>query len=174
MELIWTEGQHIRPTRREELGQLLDVVLSRIDKPPMTARRRWTLILLVAVAIIAVSTAIVINVYRDSVALKVANSFLADSDAAVTDVSVESIGTDAVRFGEIVIGLPGRRHSPGQGRDASGAFPRLSVACTCTSSRCNCCPQPRRRKARPTWPRACGRFSKPALRCMAPASRSTQ
>ena len=31
IELVWTEGQHIRPTRREELRQLLDVVLSRID-----------------------------------------------------------------------------------------------------------------------------------------------
>ena len=31
VELIWTEGQHIRPTRKEELQQLLDVVLSRID-----------------------------------------------------------------------------------------------------------------------------------------------
>ena len=34
IELIWTEGQHIRPTRKEELQQLLDVVLSRIDKSP--------------------------------------------------------------------------------------------------------------------------------------------
>jgi fermentation-respiration switch protein FrsA (DUF1100 family) len=31
IELIWTEGRHIRPTRRSELQQLLDVVLSRID-----------------------------------------------------------------------------------------------------------------------------------------------
>ena len=31
IEIVWTEGQHIRPTRREELQQLLDVVLSRID-----------------------------------------------------------------------------------------------------------------------------------------------
>lgn len=31
IELVWTEGQHIRPTRRSELQQLLDVVLSRID-----------------------------------------------------------------------------------------------------------------------------------------------
>ena len=31
IEIIWTEGRHIRPTRREELQQLLDVVLSRID-----------------------------------------------------------------------------------------------------------------------------------------------
>ena len=31
VDLIWTEGQHIRPTRQEELQQLLDVVLSRIE-----------------------------------------------------------------------------------------------------------------------------------------------
>ena len=31
IEIIWTEGRHIRPTRRDELQQLLDVVLSRID-----------------------------------------------------------------------------------------------------------------------------------------------
>lgn len=31
IEIIWTEGQHIRPTRKEELQQLLDVVLSRVD-----------------------------------------------------------------------------------------------------------------------------------------------
>ena len=31
IEVVWTEGRHIRPTRREELQQLLDVVLSRID-----------------------------------------------------------------------------------------------------------------------------------------------
>ena len=34
IELIWTDGQHIRPTRKEELQALLDVVLSRIDKGP--------------------------------------------------------------------------------------------------------------------------------------------
>ena len=31
IELVWTDGRHIRPTRKEELQQLLDVVLSRID-----------------------------------------------------------------------------------------------------------------------------------------------
>lgn len=31
IELIWTEGRHIRPTRRNELQQLLDVVLARVD-----------------------------------------------------------------------------------------------------------------------------------------------
>lgn len=33
VDLVWTEGQHIRPTRRDELQQLLDVVLSRIEAP---------------------------------------------------------------------------------------------------------------------------------------------
>jgi fermentation-respiration switch protein FrsA (DUF1100 family) len=32
VEIIWTEGRHIRPTRQNELQQLLDVVLSRIDR----------------------------------------------------------------------------------------------------------------------------------------------
>jgi hypothetical protein len=30
IEIVWTDGRHIRPTRREELQQLLDIVLSRI------------------------------------------------------------------------------------------------------------------------------------------------
>jgi len=32
IEIVWTDGRHIRPTRREELRQLLDIVLSRIDR----------------------------------------------------------------------------------------------------------------------------------------------
>jgi hypothetical protein len=32
IEIVWTDGRHIRPTRREELQQLLDIVLSRIDR----------------------------------------------------------------------------------------------------------------------------------------------
>ena len=32
IEVVWTEGRHIRPTRRDELQQLLDIVLSRIDR----------------------------------------------------------------------------------------------------------------------------------------------
>ncbi len=31
VEIVWTDGRHIRPTRREELQQLLDIVLGRID-----------------------------------------------------------------------------------------------------------------------------------------------
>lgn len=31
VDLVWTDGRHIRPTREEELQQLLDVVLSRIE-----------------------------------------------------------------------------------------------------------------------------------------------
>jgi len=31
IELVWTEGRHIRPTRRDELQQLLDIVLERVD-----------------------------------------------------------------------------------------------------------------------------------------------
>ena len=33
IEIVWTDGRHIRPTRREELQQLLDIVLNRIDRP---------------------------------------------------------------------------------------------------------------------------------------------
>jgi fermentation-respiration switch protein FrsA (DUF1100 family) len=32
VDLVWTDGRHIRPTRQEELQQLLDVVLNRIEK----------------------------------------------------------------------------------------------------------------------------------------------
>lgn len=32
IEIVWTDGRHIRPTRRDELQQLLDIVLSRIDR----------------------------------------------------------------------------------------------------------------------------------------------
>ncbi|MCK5325441.1 MAG: hypothetical protein KAJ57_05510, partial [Woeseiaceae bacterium] len=32
IEIIWTDGRHIRPTRQNELQQLLDVVLSRIER----------------------------------------------------------------------------------------------------------------------------------------------
>ena len=31
VELVWTDGRHIRPTRQDELQQLLDIVLSRIE-----------------------------------------------------------------------------------------------------------------------------------------------
>jgi len=31
IELLWTAGRHIRPTRRDELQQLLDIVLERVD-----------------------------------------------------------------------------------------------------------------------------------------------
>lgn len=33
VELLWTEGQHIRPSRKDELRQLLDLVLSRVGTP---------------------------------------------------------------------------------------------------------------------------------------------
>jgi fermentation-respiration switch protein FrsA (DUF1100 family) len=32
VELLWTEGQHVRPTRHAELQQLLDLVLSRVTE----------------------------------------------------------------------------------------------------------------------------------------------
>jgi hypothetical protein len=30
VELLWTEGKHVQPSRKEELGQLLDIVLRRV------------------------------------------------------------------------------------------------------------------------------------------------
>lgn len=38
VELIWTEGQHIRPNRKSELGQLLDIVRSRIGPAALSQR----------------------------------------------------------------------------------------------------------------------------------------
>lgn len=32
VEIVWTDGRHIRPTRQNELQQLLDVVLSRVER----------------------------------------------------------------------------------------------------------------------------------------------
>jgi len=60
----------------------------------------------IVVAVLLVITAIVVNRYRDSIALEVANAALSDNDVTVTDVSVTSIRTDFVRFAEIVLQLP--------------------------------------------------------------------
>jgi hypothetical protein len=47
----------------------------------------------------------VVNRYRDAIALEVANRALGDSDIIVTNVTVESIRADYVRFDEIVLEL---------------------------------------------------------------------
>ena len=60
----------------------------------------------IAAAVLLVVAAIVVNRYRDSIALEVANAALSDSEVTVTDVSVSSIRADFVRFAEIVMLLP--------------------------------------------------------------------
>jgi hypothetical protein len=68
--------------------------------------RRYLLRAIVAVVAVALVFAVVLaNRYRDSIALEVANRFLADSDVTVTDVSVESIRADEVRFEALVLEL---------------------------------------------------------------------
>ncbi|MCK5325440.1 MAG: YdbH domain-containing protein [Woeseiaceae bacterium] len=60
----------------------------------------------IVVAVLLLIAAIVINRYRDSIALEVANAALSDNEMTVTDVSVSSIRADFVRFAEIVLQLP--------------------------------------------------------------------
>ena len=63
---------------------------------------RATAVVLILALLIAV---FVVNRYRDTIALEVANKALGDSDIIVTDVSVESIRADYVRFDKIVLEL---------------------------------------------------------------------
>jgi hypothetical protein len=63
---------------------------------------RATVIALILALLI---TVFVVNRYRDAIALEVANRALGDNDMIVTDVSVESIRADYVRFDEIVLEL---------------------------------------------------------------------
>ena len=65
------------------------------------------LILIVAIALLLLisAAAVLINLYRDSIALEVARSALRGSDVSVTDVSVESISSTEVRFDAIVLEL---------------------------------------------------------------------
>jgi autotransporter translocation and assembly factor TamB len=70
-------------------------------------RKGTRLIVIVAVALLVLvaATAFFINLYRDSIALEVARSALRDSDIQVSDVSVESISSNEVRFDAIVLEL---------------------------------------------------------------------
>jgi len=71
-----------------------------------TARKKFVLRALAVALVLALLLAVfVINRYRDAIALEVANKALGDSDMAVTDVSVESIRADYIRFDEIVLEL---------------------------------------------------------------------
>ena len=67
--------------------------------------RKTAILLVIALAVIAIAAAVVVHLYRDAIALEVANRVLADSDISVTDVAVESIGADYVRFEEILLEL---------------------------------------------------------------------
>ena len=72
----------------------------------MAGKLRKTVILtFIALAIVAIGAAVVLQLYRDSIAMELANRFLADSGVSVTDVTVESIGTDFVRFEQILLEL---------------------------------------------------------------------
>ena len=59
----------------------------------------------VALVLVVLIAAFVVNRYRDTIALEVANSALGDTDITVTDVSVRSIRADFVHFDEIVLEL---------------------------------------------------------------------
>jgi len=74
----------------------------------MSSRRRTVLIVTaVAVLLLMGATALLVNVYRDSIALEVANRVLGGSGVVVTEVAVQSIATDEIRFDTIVVQLAG-------------------------------------------------------------------
>jgi hypothetical protein len=66
---------------------------------------RLAVIVAIALLVLIAATAFFINLYRDSIALEVARSALRDSDIQVSDVSVESISSNEVRFDVIVLEL---------------------------------------------------------------------
>jgi hypothetical protein len=70
-----------------------------------TKLRKTALVLAIALLVVALAVAFVVNRYRDSIALEVANRALSDSGMSVTDVAVESIGTDSVHFAQILLQL---------------------------------------------------------------------
>ncbi len=66
---------------------------------------RLVIIAAIAVLLLVAAAGFFINLYRDSIALEVARSALRGSDVKVSDVRVESIGSNAVRFDAIVLEL---------------------------------------------------------------------
>jgi hypothetical protein len=72
-------------------------------------RKATRLLLIVAVALLLLiaATALVVSLYRDSIALGVARSAVGDSGIDVLDVSVGSISSSEVLFDEIVLQLAG-------------------------------------------------------------------
>jgi len=74
----------------------------------MSSRIRTVLIVTAtALLLLLCAAAWLVNAYRDSIALEVANGVLGGSGVVVTDVSVESIATDEIRFDRIVAQLAG-------------------------------------------------------------------
>ena len=72
----------------------------RRKKPGFAIRVMAAALLLVLLVAI-----FVVNRYRDTIALEVANAALGGTDITVTDVSVDSIRADFVRFDEIIVEL---------------------------------------------------------------------
>ena len=72
-------------------------------------RKATRLLVIVAAALLVLiaATALLVNLYRDSIALGVARSALGDSNVTVKDVSVSSIGSSEVFFDAIVLELQG-------------------------------------------------------------------
>jgi len=64
-------------------------------------------IMAVALVLVLLIAAFFVNHHRDTIALKVANAALGDSDIVVTDVSVDSIRADYIQFDEIALELGG-------------------------------------------------------------------
>jgi len=74
----------------------------------MSSRIRTVLIVAaVALLLLLSAAAWLVNAYRDSIALEVANRVLGGSGVVVTDVAVQSIATDEIRFERIVAQLAG-------------------------------------------------------------------
>lgn len=68
---------------------------------------RLVIIVAAAVLVLIAVAALLVNLYRDSIALGVARSALGDSGVAVTEVSVSSISPSEVLFDAIVLELAG-------------------------------------------------------------------
>jgi hypothetical protein len=70
-----------------------------------TKLRKTALVLAITLLFVALAVAFVVNRYRDSIALELANRVLADSQTTVTDVSVDSISAETIHFAQITVEL---------------------------------------------------------------------
>lgn len=74
----------------------------------MTKKATRLLVIVAAVLLLLIAaTALLVNLYRDAIALGVARSALGDSTVKVKDVSVSAISSSAVFFDEIVLEMAG-------------------------------------------------------------------